>query len=135
MQVSVKMPPERQHRACTQRVPRRPALNLMRSPLVLVSVCVLLLSPVIPVAAWLYFSDGAKGPDALPFDGKPFVDDGAELPDAKAMAKLAEKDPVAFLENCLRRYQRDVKGYTCIMQKLPKLFRCTDPIPGVKSGI
>ena len=127
MQVSIEKPPERQHRAPARRVPRRPALHVMRSPLVLVPFCVLLLSPVIPVSAWLYFSDGGKEPEAFPFDGKPFVDDGAELPDAKAMAKLAEKDPVAFLENCLRRYQRDVKGYTCIMQKQERTGEMLQP--------
>src|SRR5207302_2160772 len=39
------------------------------------------------------------------------------LPDNAAMERLAKEDPCAFLENCLRRYQRDIKGYTCILQK------------------
>src|SRR5438132_11213690 len=35
---------------------------------------------------------------------------------ATPMEKTAT-DPVAFLEECIRRYDRDVKGYSCIMQK------------------
>jgi hypothetical protein len=37
------------------------------------------------------------------------------------MEKLADSDPVAFLENCIRRYQREVKAYHCIMQKQERL--------------
>src|SRR5438309_545674 len=39
------------------------------------------------------------------------------LPDNATMERLIQEDPCAFLENCLRRYQRDVKGYTCTLQK------------------
>lgn len=44
-------------------------------------------------------------------------DDGRPLPSAARMEKLAKTDPIAFLENCLKRYDRQVKGYRCIMQK------------------
>src|SRR5262245_53043838 len=40
-----------------------------------------------------------------------------ELPDNAGMERLAQDDPCAFLENCLRRYQRDVRGYTLKLQK------------------
>jgi len=43
--------------------------------------------------------------------------DGHPLPDALGMQKLAREDPVAFLENCIRYYDRDVHGYRLIMQK------------------
>jgi hypothetical protein len=33
------------------------------------------------------------------------------------MQKLAREDPVAFLENCIRYYDRDVQGYRLVMQK------------------
>ena len=36
---------------------------------------------------------------------------GWQQPDNATMAKLAAKDPIAFLENCVRRYDRDVQGY------------------------
>lgn len=49
------------------------------------------------------------------------ADDGKALPDATAMEKLITEDPVAFLENCLRRYKREVKGYTCIFEKRERI--------------
>jgi hypothetical protein len=33
------------------------------------------------------------------------------------MEKLARQDPAAFLENCLKRYRREVKGYSLVMQE------------------
>jgi hypothetical protein len=37
------------------------------------------------------------------------------------METLARQDPVAFLENCLRRYHREVTGYGCVMQKQERI--------------
>lgn len=48
-------------------------------------------------------------------------DDGAKLPDNAAMEQLAKDDPIAFLENCLRRYKRDVKGYRLTLQKQERI--------------
>jgi len=42
---------------------------------------------------------------------------GNPLPEAAGMAELARKDPVVFLENCVRYYDRDVQGYHLTMQK------------------
>jgi phage terminase large subunit-like protein len=39
------------------------------------------------------------------------ADDGKQLPSTEQMERLARANPVAFLENCLRRCQRDVQGY------------------------
>ncbi len=39
------------------------------------------------------------------------------LPDPAGRAQLAREDPVAFLEDCIRYYDRDVHGYHLIMQK------------------
>jgi hypothetical protein len=44
-------------------------------------------------------------------------DDGKALPNAPKMERLAENDPLKFLEECLIRYKREVKGFTCIFQK------------------
>ncbi|OAI53169.1 hypothetical protein AYO44_16250 [Planctomycetaceae bacterium SCGC AG-212-F19] len=44
-------------------------------------------------------------------------DTGAALPSAAEMEKLARTDPVAFLENCIRRCVREVKGYSLTLQK------------------
>jgi hypothetical protein len=62
--------------------------------------------------------------DSAPKEGLPPLDrrdDGAPLPPADDMPRLAQKDPIAFLENCLRRYDREVKGYRCILQKQERI--------------
>ncbi len=62
-----------------------------------------------------------------PVDGVPrprlgqFKDDGKGLPEADRLAALAEKDPVAFLEACLKRHGREVKGYTLTMYKQERI--------------
>jgi hypothetical protein len=48
-------------------------------------------------------------------------DNGGQLPSNAEMEKLAQANPVAFFETCLRRYAREVKGYTCIMQTQERL--------------
>jgi hypothetical protein len=68
--------------------------------------------------------EGAAELVALPAPlTEPVADDADQgaLPTAAAMAKLAREDPVAFLENCLRRYDREVKGYQAIFQKQERL--------------
>lgn len=53
---------------------------------------------------------------------KAFNDDPkVELAQADEMEKLAKQDPVGFLENCLRRYKRTVKGYTLTFEKQERL--------------
>jgi hypothetical protein len=43
------------------------------------------------------------------------------LPDAAEMERLARDNPIAFLENCIRRYKRDVKGYSLVMHKRERI--------------
>jgi hypothetical protein len=43
------------------------------------------------------------------------------LPDEAAMESLAKSDPVAFFRQCLRRYDREVSGYTCVLDKTERL--------------
>lgn len=43
------------------------------------------------------------------------------LPDSATMEKLAKSDPVAFLQQCLRYYERNVRGYHLVMQKQERL--------------
>src|SRR5438876_11526647 len=43
------------------------------------------------------------------------------VPDNARMEMLAKEDPIAFLENCLTRYDREVKGYSLTMQKQERL--------------
>ena len=49
------------------------------------------------------------------------ADDGGALPTEARMKRLAETDPVAFLEACIRRYDREVKGYRCALHKQERL--------------
>ena len=41
--------------------------------------------------------------------------------DASTMTNLARNDPLAFLENCVKHYDRDVRGYLTTMQKQERL--------------
>src|SRR5258708_8921557 len=72
------------------------------------------------------------GPHLIPLPDAPIedrsrpelinVDDtGKKLPDNARMEVLAKENPVAFLENCLIRYNREVKGYSLTMQKHARL--------------
>src|SRR5262245_41643793 len=49
--------------------------------------------------------------------GDEFKDNGDQLPTGAEMERLAREQPIAFLENCLRRYAREVKAYTLTMNK------------------
>jgi Protein of unknown function (DUF1571) len=40
---------------------------------------------------------------------------------ASALERLAREDPVAFLEQSLEHYQREVRGYHCILQKQERI--------------
>lgn len=51
----------------------------------------------------------------------PVEDNGAPLPSEKKMLGLAKSDPIAFLETCIRRYDREVKGYTATLRKQERL--------------
>jgi hypothetical protein len=48
-------------------------------------------------------------------------DNGAPLPGEDAMERLAKKDPIAFLETCIRRYDREVKGFTSALRKQERI--------------
>ncbi len=49
------------------------------------------------------------------------VDDGKPLPTEAQITKLAETNPIAFLEACIHRYKREVNGYRCVMRKQERL--------------
>jgi hypothetical protein len=83
----------------------------MRRVFVLIPLCALVFSPGA--------SDGPKSKEGEVLI--PFVDDGGAIPKADDLETVAKKDPVAFLEHCLRKYQREVKGYRCVMQKQERL--------------
>jgi hypothetical protein len=55
------------------------------------------------------------------------VDGGKRLPTNEEMEKLARTHPTAFVENCIRRYNRDVKGYHCTLHKQEQVGRRLGP--------
>src|SRR5690349_4204007 len=84
----------------------------MRRLFLLLPLCFLLL-PAGPRA------DSAHRGAAVPL--REVADNGAPLPDNEEMGRLARTDPLAFLENCLRRYDREVKGYRATLEKRERL--------------
>jgi hypothetical protein len=86
----------------------------MRRLLLYLPLCLCLI-PETPPRPNSSAADGERAPLAT------VTDDGSPLPDAAGMERLARTDPIAFLENCLRRYDRDVKGYTLTMQKQERI--------------
>jgi hypothetical protein len=58
------------------------------------------------------------------------TDDGSALPDAAGLERLARTDPLAFLEVCLRRYDREVRGYRATLRMQERL-RGKEPRPEV----
>jgi hypothetical protein len=57
----------------------------------------------------------------VPTPLKVVEDDGAPLPDNAEMTRLAKEGPIKFLENCLKRYDREVKGYRCTLVKQERM--------------
>jgi hypothetical protein len=49
------------------------------------------------------------------------ADNGKSLPSAAEMKRLAANDPIAFLETCIQRYDREVQGYTATLVKQERL--------------
>lgn len=83
----------------------------------------------LPLLAALLFSsvhNVEKGTAASPTPAAPEVGDGP-LPDDAGMEKLAKENPIAFLENCLRRYQREVKGYRANFVKEERIGKHLNP--------
>ena len=67
-------------------------------------------------------------PDNLPLDRasersalQSVVDRGGKLPTDDEMSKLAQTDPIAFLEWCVIRYDREVTGYRVDMKKQERI--------------
>jgi hypothetical protein len=74
------------------------------------------------LAGCLVFISDSSSTEPLPtatFQDVP--DSGTALPSAKAMERLAKQDPIAFLEMCIRRYDREVKGYTATLRKQERI--------------
>ena len=55
------------------------------------------------------------------------ADSGKPLPSEAEMVRLAKKDPIAFLEKCIQRYDREVEGYTTTLMKKERLGGRLEP--------
>jgi hypothetical protein len=49
------------------------------------------------------------------------ADNGSPLPSEAEMERLAKNDPIAFIRECVRRYDREVQGYTATVHKQERL--------------
>jgi hypothetical protein len=49
------------------------------------------------------------------------ADNGNPLPSEAEMERLAKNDPIAFIRECIRRYDREVQGYTATLHKQERL--------------
>jgi hypothetical protein len=85
----------------------------MRRLFLLLPLCCVLAPEGLPRAD----DSGRRSPPKL----AKVADDGKALPDQAGMERLARTAPLAFLEACLKRYDREVKGYTTTMQKQERL--------------
>jgi len=56
-----------------------------------------------------------------------YRDDGKVLPAGDEMAALAEKDPVAFLDACLKKQHREVQGYSGVLHKQERIKGTDNP--------
>ena len=75
------------------------------------------------LSAVVLFGDGPRSSPSAPPTNETLerpADDGKPLP-TSANDALAETDPTAFLEACIRRYDREVKGYHCTLHKQERL--------------
>ena len=59
--------------------------------------------------------------EGAPTPLKAVQDDGGALPDNATMTRLAKDDPIRFLENCLKRCDREAHGYRCTLVKQERL--------------
>lgn len=70
------------------------------------------------LTGYLIFVVGASPEPQTTSDPPPVVvEPKGDLPDAAGMDRLAATDPIAFLENCVRHYDRDVQAYSATLDK------------------
>src|SRR5713226_3598137 len=80
-----------------------------------------------PFLLYLLLSGNSAGTDAIGDKPIPKIAEADSLPDAARMEKLATENPVEFLMNCIRRYNRDVKGYQLTMLKQEQIAGKVQP--------
>jgi hypothetical protein len=86
----------------------------MKRAILLVALFQLCLAGLVAGGVWYLLFRTPDDKDD--YDG-PVIIIPAAPQEARTLEELAEKDPVAFLQRCLDRYEKDVTGYTCIFEK------------------
>jgi hypothetical protein len=87
----------------------------MRNSLLCLPLCLLCISD----------SSSTEAPPTTTF--RDVADHGQALPSEAEMERLARNDPIAFLEACILRYDREVKGYTTTLRKKERLDGKIEP--------
>ena len=69
---------------------------------------------------FLFISDSSSTEPPSP-TFREVADTDKALPSEAEMERLAKSDPIAFLKECIRRYDREVKGYTATLRKQERI--------------
>lgn len=88
----------------------------MRQYLIGLPACLVCMAPFNPDAL-----PGAPPSRTRPAAAVAPADGKKPLPSNDEMTRLAKDDPIRFLENCLLRYQREVKGYAVMFEKQERI--------------
>jgi hypothetical protein len=75
----------------------------------------------LPLCFVLIPDSSSREPQAGPQAFPEVADRGQPLPGSADMEQLARTDPIAFLEDCIRRYDREVKGYYATLRKRERI--------------
>lgn len=70
---------------------------------------------------FLSISDSSSTEPAPATVFREVADSGKPLPSETEMERLAKNDPIAFLEKCIQRYDREVQGYTATLIKQERI--------------
>lgn len=81
----------------------------------------LILMPLLGYVVHANFSTGEAAYSPLEASSVSETVNADDVPGADEMEKLAKSDPVAFLDKCLDRYRREVKGYQAIFHKQERI--------------
>jgi hypothetical protein len=80
------------------------------------------------IGLWLAVRPAQPSLPGRPLPTVTVQDSGDPLPTGDEMERLARDDVIAFVENCLRRYQREVQGYKVTMQKHERIGGTLNPV-------
>ncbi|MGE3808158.1 MAG: DUF1571 domain-containing protein, partial [Gemmataceae bacterium] len=77
--------------------------------------------PLLCVPILVGLMGASKAPEAIKPPPPPVKVAAAPLVAEEEMPKLAKEDPIAFLENCVRKIQKEIKSATLTLQKTERV--------------